>query len=261
MDEILDNLWLLPFVLARVLVFVRVLPFMGSEVIPPMVLTGFSLSLAPLTLPLIMAGAPSAPVSALVGAALILKEMILGFVFGFLAALLFWAVMSMGFLFDNQRGASQGDVQDPLSQEQTSPFGAFFFQWCTLLFCGSGALTLFLGAFVESYAWWPVFELTPPLKPDMLFGFFLHQTSWFFRITITLAAPVLAIYFLTDFSLGLVNRFAQQLNVYTLAMPVKSGVLMILLVVYMGILQHVLMLDLLRLPEVFTRLRSVWYGL
>ena len=37
---------------------------------------------------------------------------------------------------------------------------------------------------------------------------------------------------LTDISLGLINRFASQLNVYVLAMPIKSGVAAFLMLFY-----------------------------
>ena len=37
---------------------------------------------------------------------------------------------------------------------------------------------------------------------------------------------------LTDVSLGLINRFASQLNVYVLAMPIKSGVAAFLMLFY-----------------------------
>jgi type III secretion protein T len=39
-----------------------------------------------------------------------------------------------------------------------------------------------------------------------------------------LAAPALVVMSLIDLSLGLINRFAQQLNVFSLTMPIKSWV-------------------------------------
>ncbi len=259
MDALLENIWLTPFLLARVLVFVRVLPFMGTTVMPNLLVTAFAFTLSPLVLPIIMQDMPDEPVSIMIGGALLLKEMLLGFIFAFLAGLIFWATMSVGFIVDNQRGSSQADVQDPLSQEQTSTLGSFFFQWTTLIFCGSGAFTLFVGGFVESYAFWPVFSLTPPENITLLGGFLLEQISAFFVIFLVLSAPIIGIFFLTDFSLGLVNRFAQQLNVFILSMPIKSGIMLILLVLYMGVLHSVLLEDVLHLPNIFNALKDVWY--
>jgi type III secretion protein T len=42
--------------------------------------------------------------------------------------------------------------------------------------------------------------------------------------------------FLTDFLLGIINRFAQQLNVFFLAMGIKSVAALFLMVLYIGIL-------------------------
>ncbi len=258
MDAVLEHIWLTPFLLARVLVFIRVLPFMGSNVLPPLVVTAFSFTFAPLLLPLFTHQMPDQPVGLLLGGALILKEMLLGFLFAFVAGLFFWAIMSMGFLMDNQRGSSQGDTSDPLSQEQTSPFGAFFFQWTTLLFCSSGALTIFLGSFLESYMLWPIFSPVPPADINVLAMCIFEQLSRFCMTFLVLSAPIVAIFFLTDFSLGLVNRFAQQLNVFILSMPIKSAIMLILLVFYVSILQGVVLEELARLPYIFQNIHKAW---
>ncbi len=260
MDAFFNNIWLTPFLLARLLVFIRVLPFMGSTIMPTMVVTTFAFSLIPLFLPIFLAEMPVQAPSILQSIAIILKEMLLGFFFAFLAALIFWAIMSAGFLIDNQRGNSQGDSLEPLSGEQTSPFGTLLFQWATLLLCSSGAFTFFLTLFLESYIWWPVFSLSPPASLPQLSSFFLEQLSLFFLLMAMLSAPIVAIFFLTDFSLGLVNRFAQQLNVYVLSMPIKSGILLLLLVFYANTLQHVLLEEITNLPMIFAQFKKAWYG-
>ena len=49
---------------------------------------------------------------------------------------------------------------------------------------------------------------------------------------ILLSGPIVVACLLTDVSLGLINRFASQLNVYVLAMPIKSGVAAFLMLFY-----------------------------
>ena len=53
-----------------------------------------------------------------------------------------------------------------------------------------------------------------------------------------LSGPIIVACLLTDISLGLINRFASQLNVYVLAMPVKSGLASFLLIFYFGMLMN-----------------------
>ena len=51
-----------------------------------------------------------------------------------------------------------------------------------------------------------------------------------------ISAPVVLACLFADAALGLVNRFAPQLNVYVIAMPVKCAVASFLLIFYFAIL-------------------------
>ena len=62
--------------------------------------------------------------------------------------------------------------------------------------------------------------------------------DWLFLHMLLLAGPISAACLLTDVSLGLMNRFASQLNVYVLSMPIKCGLASFLLCVYLGLLLH-----------------------
>jgi type III secretion protein T len=51
------------------------------------------------------------------------------------------------------------------------------------------------------------------------------------RIVVIIAAPIVGIMFLAEFALAMVSRFAPQVQVFILAMPIKS-VLAILILVF-----------------------------
>ncbi len=168
--------------------------------------------------------------------ALVLKESLIGLVLGLLAGIAFWTVQSAGFLIDNQRGASMAEESDPMSGEQTSPTGAFLLQSMMYLFYASGAFMAFLGLLYASYEIWPVPSLAPlawSIEVPLLFA---GRVAWLMSHMVLLAGPIVVACLLADISLGLVNRFASQLNVYVLAMPVKSAVASLLLVLYFGAL-------------------------
>jgi type III secretion protein T len=171
--------------------------------------------------------------SALFIIALMLKEVFIGFALGFLVSILFWAVQSAGFLMDNQRGASQSQTNDPLSQESTSPLGSFLFQVLVYMFFSSAAFMSFLSMCFSSYVLWPVGELIPWPSSFKLPLLFAEQVSWLALYMLLLSAPVVIACFLSDFCLGLINRFAQQLNVFILSMGVKSGATAFLIFVYL----------------------------
>jgi type III secretion protein T len=51
-----------------------------------------------------------------------------------------------------------------------------------------------------------------------------------------LSAPVVLACLFTDMTLGIINRFASQLNVYILAMGIKSGLAAFLMLLYLATL-------------------------
>ncbi|MDR2444008.1 MAG: type III secretion system export apparatus subunit SctT [Deltaproteobacteria bacterium] len=165
-------------------------------------------------------------------AAIAIKEVVLGLAIGYVSGIVFWTVQSAGFLMDNQRGASMASGPDPLSGEETSLLGSFIFQGVAVVFFLGGGFLAFLKLLWTSYAVWPLASFSPALDSPAGPLFFVSLVDWLMLQTLLLAGPIVASSLLTDVSLGLVNRFASQLNVYILSMPIKSGLTMFILVAY-----------------------------
>lgn len=212
-----------------------VAPFMSSKMIQGRVRNSIIVMLGTIIYPMV---APTlngnvdsmASIMGIVG-----KEILVGVLMGFLASKLFWVALSVGYFIDNQRGASMASVLDPTTGEQTSPFGLFFQQALVTLFFTSGGFLVFLGALFQSYLVWPIGSFVPVLSPNFS-AFFLTMADNLMRTAVVLAAPVVITVFVSEFGLGLMNRFAPQLNVFVLAMPVKSLVAMIVLIIYLPLL-------------------------
>lgn len=237
----------------RLTVIMMVAPFMGGSIVTGQLRMTIAFACYLLAHPLVYAQLPqSSDIPLYVAAtytALIVKETLIGLLLGFSAGIVFWAFQSAGFFIDNQRGASMAEEADPLSGEQTSPLGSLLFQGITFLFYSSGMFTAFLGVVYASYMVWPPSHLLPvSLFTDIRLPiFFAEQTNRLMLVMLLLAGPITVACLLTDVSLGLINRFASQLNVYVLAMPIKSGVAALLLVFYF----EMLMRDALPLMRVF----------
>jgi type III secretion protein T len=60
--------------------------------------------------------------------------------------------------------------------------------------------------------------------------------------------------FMTEFAMGLISRFTPQMNVFSLAMPIKSAVGILILVLYMTLLFTFLDQELLEITLHFTTL-------
>lgn len=161
------------------------------------------------------------------------KEAMIGLIMGILAGILFWAIDSAAELIDLQRGATSAGVFNPQFGTVSSPLAGMFSRLISAVFYATGGFMAFLGALFLSYQLYPVTGYFPEWKPDAfqaLMGIFEN----YFRMAILYAAPLLVLFFMIDFGLGLMNRFVPHLNVFFLALPVKSGLAFFMLVFYVG---------------------------
>lgn len=78
-------------------------------------------------------------------------------------------------------------------------------------------------------SFWPAFRLEQALS-------FLGQLDHMMYLAIVMSAPVILAMFLSELGLAMISRFAPQLQVFFLAMPIKSAVAMLVLAVYVPFL-------------------------
>jgi type III secretion protein T len=219
----------------RILAMFIVLPTFNRQLIPGMLRFSIAAAFGALAAPMLV---PQIAVTELHGAQIlmiVLKEAFVGFVLGFLIAIPFWAFEAVGFFVDNQRGASVAATLNPLTGNDTSPLGILFNQAFIVFFFVSGGFVLMLGLLYDSFKLWNVFTWYPTLREDTI-PLLLEQLNRLVRIAVLLGAPAIVAMFLAEIGLALVSRFVPQLQVFFLAMPIKSGIAMLILMVYMATL-------------------------
>ena len=157
------------------------------------------------------------------------SELALGGLLGFSAAIPFWALDMAGFVLDTMRGASMAGVFNPLLGGQSSPLGALFSQMAAVLFMVCGGFHALLSALYASYqalapgaGWHWAANFLPMLQ---------HEWHLLYVLTLGFAMPGMVMMVLIDLGLGLINRSVQQLNVFTLSMPIKSAVVLLMLII------------------------------
>jgi type III secretion protein T len=101
------------------------------------------------------------------------------------------------------------------------------------LFAAFGGLTLFVDLLLSSFAVWPIQARFPDLSAVGSI-FFVERFDQLMRLMLLLAAPVLCVLTLLEFGLGFMNRYAPQLNVFTLSMPLKSLLAVLILLLALG---------------------------
>lgn len=163
------------------------------------------------------------------------KEYAIGFLLGYLVGWLFWTVQAAGGLIDNQRGAAIASSIDPLQGHESSPLGILFSQaFLTYVFV-VGAVFPVLGLLYQSYAIWPINRMVPVISNEFPV-FMLALADKALRLVVVLAGPIVAVMFLAEFALAMVSRFAPQIQVFILAMPIKSILAIFILIFYFGVL-------------------------
>jgi len=217
----------------RILALFIALPIFNRQLVPGLLRVGIALALGALVAPRLMGEAAAVDLVATQVPMVILKEAFVGFVLGYLIAIPFWAFEAVGFFIDNQRGASVAATLNPLTGNDTSPLGILFNQAFIVFFFVSGGFLLMLGLLYDSFALWPVFDWAPTLHADSV-PLWLAQLDRMVRIALVLSAPAIVAMFLAEIGLALISRFVPQLQVFFLAMPIKSAIAILVLMVYMA---------------------------
>ena len=241
MFDFLGNpLLALALVLPRVIGAFLMLPLMTQQTVPAMVRNSFMVSLGIIVLPVALAGLPMDNLGTIEWPLIVLKEIFIGVAIGFCFGIVFWAVAAVGSVIDTQVGMSMAQVFDPIQGHQVTLHGEFLSQLATWLFMASGAFLVFLDLLMGSYVLWPVISYFPDL-PAAGMNLFVGQFDYMMTTVLVMAAPVMVVMLVIDLSFGLVNRYAPQLNVFALTMPIKAWLATALILLLIGVYVEILL--------------------
>ncbi len=212
------------------------LSFLGAGILGgALVRNCVAISLSLIVYPLVSEQIAAAELTTPLIIGITMKELFIGMLIGYSVAVGFWAIQSVGYFIDNQRGATVASSFNPLIGEQSSPLGVFMTQTLIAVFFVSGIFVLFIEGIYASYEIWPVTTFFPSLNFKLI-EYIIQEFVLIIALAVLLAGPIIIAMFLAEFGLGLIGRFAPQLNIFFLSMPVKSGVSSFLLVFYWSVL-------------------------
>ena len=211
-------------ILIRILPIVFQTPFLGGKLVPTETRMGLAVGLTLLVWPYATADLGPVEANAAVLIVLMAKELFLGFVIGFVATELFYAMEVGGRAVDVMRGSNMAEVQVPELQLRVSPIGQFNFQLLLVIFCALNGHGHFIESVIESFHLCPV-DAFPTFTGggwEEMVDRILVYTSAIFGIAFALVFPGMFSSFLVDVVFGMFNRIAPQLNAYFMAMGVKA---------------------------------------
>lgn len=162
--------------------------------------------------------ASSTSVSSSVG--ILAVEFFLGFALGALSSSGFHALKYAGAITDSYRGENNAGIQDP-SGGELNTFSLIYFSMGAYLFCTNGGFLLLVDSLAETYVVWPIGS------QDIRFS----RTAWQISSTMVtrsltlamvIAAPLLIVLLVVDFSLAIASKIGQRLHVYEYSFVLKN---------------------------------------
>jgi type III secretion protein T len=236
------------YALPRMLAMFSMLPMFNRQALPGLLRVGVAAAFALFVLPQLLGSSLEQIRHGGLMLSVMAKEAFVGFLIGFLVAIPLWAVDIMGAYVDNQRGASIAATINPLTGHDTSPLGELFSQAVLVMLLISGGMLMLLDLVYASYILWPVFQMLPSFS-DQTPALLLAQLDRLVMLAVLFGAPVVFAMFLAEVGLAIVSRFVPQLQVFFMAMPIKSAIAMYVFAVYVSTLLGYVMNEIRFFPE------------
>lgn len=163
---------------------------------------------------------------------IILKELMVGIIIGFISYGFFSTFYVMGQIIDMKIGFGMANVIDPLNKTQVPLMGNFYYILSFLLLMSVNGHHLIISALVNSYDFLPIgsFKYTG----DTL-NLLINSLAKSFEIGFKLSAPIVAIIFITDIVLGIISKTIPQMNVFVVGMPLKVIIGLLIIIISMPI--------------------------
>lgn len=225
-------------VLVRVSVILNMIPIFQSSQVN--VMTRFGLGMA-ITFIVWHVVPPIAPLGIGPLTVAVISQAFVGFVFGFVAFLVFVGIQFAGEVMDLEVGFSIVNVINPLTSQNVSVLGEFQLALGSLIYLTADAHHFLFAGLGGSFNLVPLpfAQIQTGLETDLM-SFFGQAFFMVFQI----AAPVGIALFLTNIGLALMTRVAPQLNVFAVGFPLQIMIGLSMIVISLPLLQVVL-------PQVF----------
>lgn len=227
------NLILFIVVFTRLSGLMVTAPLISTYPIPHQIKAWFVAVIAFIMFPIVLAKTGfQMPTSIPALSIILLKEFMIGYIIGFVASVVFFAVEISADLVSMQMGLTAAQALNPMTGD-TSPVLS---QAYTIL-----AAMVFIG--LNGYQWlfeavYKTFQIMPPGYSITVSGTLAHNviflTSQIFVIGLGIALPVFSVLVITDVLLGFVAKMMPKMNIFMVALPAK---------IYLGLILFIMLLS------------------
>jgi flagellar biosynthesis protein FliR len=222
--------------LTRVLAILIQVPVLAGSLVPNQIKIGLGILLTMVLIPWNPLPAEAASMPILVFGFAIGRELLLGTLAGFSAALTFSIMQIAAEMMGLGSGFASGKILNPALDASGSAYDQFFIMTTMLIFLVVNGHHTFILGIKRTFDLIPVNSALPNLSMDGL----ISMTAGLIAVGLQLSLPVMGALMLTDLTLGLLARVAPQVQVFFLGVPIKVAVGLIGLALVFGVLMPTL---------------------
>lgn len=151
----------------------------------------------------------------------VFEQVAVGLTLGFVTSVLFSAIQAAGNLIDLFGGFSVAYAVDPFAfsgNGGTAVFGRFYNLIATTLLFVSGGHLMLLRGFTLTFEALPA---NAAISWNTLQQLLTTGVATMFLASMQIAGPLIGVLFCTDIALGLLNRVAPAMNIFSISFPLK----------------------------------------
>ena len=178
-------------------------------------------------------------------------ELAIGLLMGFGMRLVFYAIEFAGQVMTTEIGLAVSSEIDPISRNSSSPVGIALFYFGSLLFLLSGCHHAMFAAFSRSFELAPIGRIA--LNGNVA-ELFVSSTGKIFLIAVQMAAPLMAVNFVVNFTFAVLGKAAPSINVFSESFAVRILAGITLLGLTIGLTAQIVLSNLRGSPELVLRL-------
>lgn len=155
----------------------------------------------------------------------LISEFLFGVLIGFVSDLLVTSIQFAGSIIDAQAGLSVAAMLDPSSGNNAALFEQMLNWVALMIFLLMDGHHMILSSLFQSFSLFPV-----GIDLNLAAGarYVVTLVTEIFLIAAKLSAPIVLVVFIVDFAFGLLNRVAEQINVFQLGFQLKPIVSLII---------------------------------
>lgn len=147
-----------------------------------------------------------------------------GLLVGFIGQMILEGITSAGALANNQMGLSAAMTFDPSSRQQVSILDKLFGFIALMLFFHINGMHWMLAAINKTFTIIPLWQSKPNFAELISGPMIIHLSGQTLDAALLMIAPIFIVTIGLDLILGIVNRTAQQIQVFQLSYALKPAV-------------------------------------